>query len=127
MPDPLSSQTPNAPLMPGDDPCIYLLMTAIEIEAARGAGSWVSGSFASEGFMHASPYPQLERVANKHYRQKVDVHVVWVQVNLLTSELRWEPAAGSLYPHLYGPLNFDAVVRIEPTERNADGTFRIPR
>lgn len=108
------------------DPCIYLLMTAAEIESAQASGIWVSAMFDAEGFIHASPVDQLERVANKHYRQKIDVHVVCVRIDLLTSELRWEPAAGSLYPHIYGPLNYDAVVKILPTERNADGSFRIP-
>lgn len=109
-----------------DDPCIYLLMTLVEIDSARSSGRWSSAAFPTEGFIHASPANQLERVANKHYRQKVDVHVVCVRPELLTSELRWEPAAGSFYPHIYGPLNFDAVVKVVPTERNADGTFRIP-
>lgn len=105
---------------------IYLLMTAEEIDTARERGAWTSADFASEGFIHASPYEQLERVANKYYRQKTDVQVVCVQCQRLTSELRWEVAAGSLYPHIYGPLNFDAVVGVVPAERNVDGTFRIP-
>ena len=101
-------------------------MTAAEIESARAAGTWVSASLATEGFIHASPAEQLERVANRHYQHKVDVKVVCVQIDLLKSELRWEPAAGSLYPHIYGPLNFEAVVQIVSTERNTDGMFRIP-
>ena len=108
-------------------PCIYLLMTAPEIESARLSGTWSPASLPTEGFIHASPFEQLERVANKYYRQKSNVQIVCVQVDRLTSELRWEPAAGSLYPHIYGPLNFEAVVRVLPTERNADGTFRISR
>ncbi len=107
-------------------PRIYLLMTPAEIDTARALGSWTPANFASEGFIHASPYDQLERVANKHYRLKTDVQIVCVQIDRLTSELRWEPAAGSLYPHIYGPLNFEAVIDIVPTERNGDGTFRIP-
>ena len=105
---------------------IYLLMTTEEIDAARERGTWTPANFASEGFIHASLHEQLERVANKHYRQKIDVQIVGVQIDRLTSELRWEPAAGSLYPHIYGPLNFEAVVDIVPTERNGDGAFRIP-
>lgn len=107
-------------------PLIYLLMTAAEIESARATGQWSSASLFTEGFIHASPYDQLERVANKHYRQKTEVRVVEVSVEKLTSELRWEPAAGSWYPHIYGPLNFDAVVDVYPTERTAVGTFQIP-
>ena len=126
MNDTPGSQLPNAlPSIPSD-PCIYLLMTAAEIESARETGTWVSASFATEGFIHASPAVQLERVANKHYREKTEVHVVCVQTELLISEPRWEPAAGSLYPHIYGPLNYSAVGRIVPTTRNADGSFRIP-
>jgi uncharacterized protein (DUF952 family) len=105
---------------------IYLLMPLADIEAARQQGSWVSASYATEGFIHASPYEQLGRVANKHYRQKVDVCVVSVRVDQLKSELRWEPAAGSLYPHIYGPLNWEAVDTILPTQRVPNGDFVIP-
>ncbi|MEA2585813.1 MAG: hypothetical protein QOF33_3898, partial [Thermomicrobiales bacterium] len=27
------------------------------------------------------------------------------------------------YPHIYGPLNVDAVVEVRPVRRDADGTF----
>ena len=106
-------------------PWVYLLLTAEELRASEASGHWISGSLAEEGFIHASPYDQLERVANKHYRQKADVHLVRVRVDRLKSELRWEPAAGSLYPHIYGPVNWDAVDEIRPTVRNADGLFRF--
>lgn len=109
-----------------NDERIYLLMTRSEIETASQQGTWVSATFPAEGFIHASPYDQLGRVANKHYRQKVDVCVVCVRVDRLQSELRWEPAAGSLYPHIYGPLNWNAVDGILPTSRDADGTIVIP-
>lgn len=112
--------------MTSDATRIYLLMTRSEIDAARQQGQWVSASFATEGFIHASPHEQLVRVANKHYREKVDVSVVGVRIDQLKSELRWEPAAGSLYPHLYGPLNWDAVDQILPTQREPNGDFLIP-
>lgn len=110
----------------GDDLRIYLLLSRSDIEAARQQGQWVSASFETEGFIHASPHEQLVRVANKHYRQKVDVCVVGVRVDQLKSELRWEPAAGSLYPHIYGPLNWDAVDQILPTQRDSSRDFVIP-
>ncbi len=115
-----------APVIP-DDPRIYLLMTAEEIAHARTTGQWESASLPVEGFIHASPANQLKRVADKYYQQKHDVQIVCVRTDLLRSELRWEPAAGSLYPHIYGPLNFNSVVDIVPTQRNEDGTFLIPQ
>ncbi len=117
----------NAPPMIPDDPRIYLLMTAEEITMARSSGRWESVSLPEEGFIHASPANQLKRVADKFCQQKQDVQVVCVRTDLLNSELRWEPAAGSLYPHIYGPLNFNSVVDIVPTQRNEDGTFEIPQ
>lgn len=105
---------------------IYLLMTLPEIESSRQAGFWSSPSLSTEGFIHASPYDQLERVANKYYRERSEVHIVRVMVDRLVSEVRWEPAAGGLYPHIYGRLNFDAVDQIVQADRDQKGAFRIP-
>ena len=46
----------------------------------------------------------------------------------LRAELRWEEyAPGSpLFPHLYGPLNLDAVTEVLAFEAGADGTFELP-
>jgi uncharacterized protein (DUF952 family) len=32
----------------------------------------------------------------------------------LKAELRWESADADLFPHLYGPLNLDAVTQARP-------------
>ena len=100
----------TAPPVIPDDPCVYLLMTAEEIDRARATGEWESVSLPVEGFIHASPANQLKRVADKYYQQQHDVQVVCVRTDLLSSELRWESAAGSLYPHIYGPLPMAAVL-----------------
>ena len=38
--------------------------------------------------------------------------VLRIDPHLVRAEIRWEPAAGSLYPHIYRPLNLDAVVEV---------------
>ena len=41
--------------------------------------------------------------------------------------IRYEDAGnGTLYPHIYGPLNVSAVTGIEPFEPTVDGKFQLP-
>jgi uncharacterized protein (DUF952 family) len=44
---------------------------------------------------------------------------------LVKAEIRWEPATGGLYPHIYGPLNLGAVVRVTRILTDSDGKIRI--
>ena len=39
---------------------------------------------------------------------------------------RWEPVGDSLFPHLYGPLNRDAVIEEIDFPRAADGSYTLP-
>ena len=43
---------------------------------------------------------------------------------LLTSPLRFEEADGQRFPHIYGPINLNAVVAVTPLRADPDGVFR---
>lgn len=107
------------------DPYIYLISSQQEYDDSMTSGVLMRDSLESEGFIHASPASQLDRVANKFYTEVIDPLIMIVDKAKIKPELKWEPATGGLYPHIYGPMNMDAVSRIQPISKAEDGKFRI--
>ncbi|MBA6399398.1 DUF952 domain-containing protein [Colwellia sp. BRX10-4] len=108
-----------------DDPAIYLLSSNAEYQQALSAGKLTRDSLTSEGFIHATPKSQLNRLANKYYKDKEQPLILIVDKELVIPEIKWEPASGGLYPHIYGPLNINAVTRVEKISLNEDGNFYL--
>ncbi len=83
-------------------------------------------SLASEGFIHCSFAEQLAWVANRFYADAEDLLLLHIDPGRLTSPLREEPCdTGEIFPHIYGPLNRDAVVSVETLEHGADGRWQF--
>ncbi|HWF83075.1 MAG TPA: DUF952 domain-containing protein [Streptosporangiaceae bacterium] len=82
-------------------------------------------TLAEQGFIHASDAHQVAGVANVIYRQDDGLVVLEIDAAKLRPEVRYEsvPDSGELFPHIYGPLNVDAVVAIVPLTRGPDGSF----
>jgi uncharacterized protein (DUF952 family)/GNAT superfamily N-acetyltransferase len=72
---------------------------------------WSRGSIAptDEGFVHLSRPDQVHLPANELYAGRGDLILLVVDAGLLTSEVRVEGG----FPHLYGPLERDAVIDVE--------------
>jgi uncharacterized protein (DUF952 family) len=109
--------------MTATDDRIYILIAADELAIAQQTGFYRAASMAGEGFIHASPRNQLARVANKYYAAATDLRLLHVDPARVAAEIRWEPAAGSLYPHIYAPLNMDAVVKTTVVARAENGDW----
>jgi uncharacterized protein (DUF952 family) len=107
------------------DPNIYLLSSQAEYQQALEHGTLVRDSLQSEGFIHASPRSQLNRIANKYYQDKVQPLILVVDKKLILPKVKWEPATGGLYPHIYGPLNISAVTQSETISLADDGNFHL--
>ena len=108
-----------------NDPAIYLLSSNAEYQQALSAGKLTRDSLTSEGFIHATPKSQLNRLANKYYKDKEQPLILIVDKELVIPEIKWEPASDGLYPHIYGPLNINAVTRVEKISLNEDGNFYL--
>ena len=83
-------------------------------------------SLTTDGFIHLSTDKQLLLSANKFYRGKADLLVVAINEKRLEADLRFEPADNDSYPHLYGPLNLDAVDEVVNLPVGASGDFEVP-
>lgn len=107
------------------DPFIYLLSSQKEYQQALSTGSLIRDSIEEEGFIHASPKSQLTRIANKYYTATEEPLILVVDKSKVTSPVKWEPATGGLYPHIYGPLNTDAIVEAQPIALNDNGKYAL--
>jgi uncharacterized protein (DUF952 family) len=109
---------------------IFHIATCADWEAAQTDGEYTRSSvdktLAEEGFIHASQASQVARTANKFYRGVPGGLVLLViDEERVAAEVRYEdvPGAELPFPHIYGPLNTDAVVEARPFAAGPDGTF----
>lgn len=80
---------------------------------ASGGDQYTASSFDAEGFIHFSTKSQVDATVERHYSDVDDLLVVTVAVDRLAADLRYEDLSGhGLFPHLYGPLNLNAVVSV---------------
>jgi uncharacterized protein (DUF952 family) len=85
-------------------------------------------SLESEGFIHCSTPDQVVEVANYLFRGNRSLILLAIDPGRVIPPIRYEDAGnGTLYPHIYGPLNPSAVIAVEPFEPGADGTFSLPK
>ena len=98
-------------------------------------GAYHADSLLTEGFIHCSKPSQIVRVANAFYRGQQGLILLLIDPSKLEADLKWEPPAepeptheraGDLFPHVYGPLNLDAVIKALPFEPHPDGSFSLP-
>lgn len=115
-------------------------------EATPADQPYRTDSLAHEGFIHATQGDDLLlRIANAFYKDRPGEFVVLeIDEACLTSEVRWEvpappwggaplppeasvsdtaPDGAPRFPHIYGPINRDAIIGARLAVRDADGAF----
>ncbi len=96
-----------------------------EWQQARAAGEYRAASLESQGFIHCSRPDQIVDVANRYYRGMPRL-LLWIDPTRLRAEVRREASEGDIYPHIYGPINLEAVIAAVDYLPDPDGTFRHP-
>jgi uncharacterized protein (DUF952 family) len=115
---------------------IYHITSRRAWREAMQRGDYRAESLEMEGFIHCSTEAQVLPVAEKYYPGQRGLLVFKIDPARLSSDLRWEPPsggapppgipAGELFPHVYGPINLDAIVKVFDLETNPDGKHTLP-
>lgn len=82
--------------------------------AARAAGEYRAASLDSQRFIHLSTEAQWPRTRERFFAGQTGLVLLVIDPARLSHEVRFEPADGDSFPHLYGPLNLDAVIEARP-------------
>ena len=93
---------------------------AKQIQAYRG------DTLETEGFIHCSTQQQLIKVANKFFFGQKELMILCIDSDRVQSEVKYEEADGDSFPHIYGPLNIDAVFKVIEFESGENGKFELP-
>lgn len=107
---------------------IYKLCTEADWTDCQSDGQlpWAPADLI-DGFIHLSAAHQVQETAAKHFRGRAGLVLLEVDPARLPEDaLRWEVSRGDdLFPHLYGDLLRDAVIRAIPAPLDEDGIPRI--
>lgn len=106
---------------------IYHLVPIDYWESQPADRPYTPSDFAREGFIHCTRgEEQIAVVANRYYRNDRRAwQVLVIDEKNLSAEIKYEPGAdGRLYPHIYGVLNREAVIKVLPMPRDPDGVFQ---
>jgi uncharacterized protein (DUF952 family) len=107
---------------------IYKICDRSSWEQARVGGRYFGSSDDTrDGFIHMSAPDQVAGTLLRHFADQNDLLLIGVDVSQLDEALRWEPSrSGALFPHLYQPLDFTAVISEVPLVRGPDGRYQLP-
>ena len=94
---------------------------------AKREGYYKGDTLGSQGFIHFSKPHQVEEVANFSFEGQKDLVLLLVDTSKVQAEIRYETVGNEVFPHLYGPLNTDAVIEVFDLIPDNVGKFQLPR
>ncbi len=97
------------------DQYIHHIVTTAQWDLQKNNNTYIHDSLATEGFIHASTAAQLAATIQRYYANEEKVIVLTIDVTKIEPELVYElaPSVNEYFPHIFGELNMDAVVKVE--------------
>ena len=115
---------------------IFHITSSVDWEKAQQRGDYRAESLDTEGFIHCSTQSQVLPVAENFYKGHSGLLLLGIEPALLSSDLKWEAPsggtpplgvpAGESFPHVYGPINLNAVVKVLELQTDPNNKFILP-
>jgi uncharacterized protein (DUF952 family) len=109
---------------------IYHLAPATRWLSWPTGTSYLPAEFEQEGFIHCTLGDELMLKVAQQYRRHTPGDFVLLVIDtdkLLDppSPIKWEKSSvfAELFPHIYGPIDRNAIVSVRTVQRADDGTF----
>ncbi len=89
--------------------------------------SYTPQSLDSEGFIHCSTLEQVLIPANERFYGEVGLIVLVIDESKIDALVKYEDCyeSGVAFPHIYGPLNTNAVITTIPLVPDEHGAFTL--
>lgn len=107
---------------------IYHVARREEWQSAADGAEYAPAGYPGEGFIHLCEAGSLAEVGNRYFRGLLGLVILQVDPLKVRPPIRYEDLLGGglAYPHIYGPINLDAVQRVLDFTPNSDGGFDPP-
>ena len=96
-------------------------------DEARPQGAYTADSLATEGFIHCSTPEQIVGVFMDRFRGRDNLTILIINPAKVRAPIVYEDCyeTGQKFPHIYGPLNLDAVQGTALLPPDEDGFFAL--
>jgi uncharacterized protein (DUF952 family) len=93
---------------------IYHIATKAEWDRQIINSTYAPDAYVKDGFVHCSRHDQVMGVLMKYFTDKKNLVLLHIDETKLDAELKYEPGSNQeLFPHIYGPITKEAIVKIE--------------
>jgi uncharacterized protein (DUF952 family) len=105
---------------------LFHIATRSDWERATHAGTYTTDSLHDRGWIGCSTAGQHAAVADARFPGRTDLVLLLIDAERLASEVRFEQAdaGGPPFPHVYGPVDLDAVFEVASFRPGASGGFQ---
>ncbi len=97
---------------------IYHITTSTQWQNAVPIGHFEEPSLQIEGFIHCSTKEQVKGVLERYYVGQKNLVLLHINEEKVIASIKFElaPSVNELFPHIFGSLNTDAVINVQPID-----------